>query len=209
MEVSGQLHSLTALPAGKEPLVPTGKEAGWATKTVWGEKVPVHAGTRTPDHPAHSPALCYWAIQAPNKSFNRTIFVMSVDMAFDGSTLIRKNMFIHVTFCQCVSSRLEQTEDDSSWSLLGCDAVLCYGRMPTFRRSMLPVSSGWSEVGGSMKLWNFGILTQHHTASQPRRSRLEISPPWKLQNSQIADELQYNFNMAILPFFASITNLST
>jgi hypothetical protein len=32
MEVSGQLH---ALPAGKEPLEPTGQEAGWAPEPFW------------------------------------------------------------------------------------------------------------------------------------------------------------------------------
>jgi hypothetical protein len=35
MEVSGQLHALVALPTGKEPLVPIGKEAGWAPEPVW------------------------------------------------------------------------------------------------------------------------------------------------------------------------------
>jgi hypothetical protein len=30
MEVSGQLHDPAALPPGKEPPVPIGKEAGWA-----------------------------------------------------------------------------------------------------------------------------------------------------------------------------------
>jgi hypothetical protein len=29
MEMSGQLHTPATLPAGKEPLVPTGQEAGW------------------------------------------------------------------------------------------------------------------------------------------------------------------------------------
>jgi hypothetical protein len=29
MEVSGQIHGPTALPPGKEPLVPIGQEAGW------------------------------------------------------------------------------------------------------------------------------------------------------------------------------------
>jgi hypothetical protein len=29
-----------------------------------------------------------------------------------------------------------------------------------------------------------GILPQHYTVSQPRRPRLESSPPWKLQISQ-------------------------
>jgi len=31
----------------------------------------------------------------------------------------------------------------------------------------------WSEDEGSMDLWNVGILSQHYTASQPRRHRLE------------------------------------
>jgi len=37
------------------------------------------------------------------------------------------------------------------------------------------------EDGGSMDLWNVGILPQHYTVSQLRRPRLERSPPWKLQ----------------------------
>jgi len=39
------------------------------------------------------------------------------------------------------------------------------------------------QVEGSMDHWNVGILPQHHTASEPRRPRLESSPPWKPQNS--------------------------
>jgi hypothetical protein len=35
MEVSGQLHSPTALPPGKEPPVPIGKASGWAPEAVW------------------------------------------------------------------------------------------------------------------------------------------------------------------------------
>jgi hypothetical protein len=31
----------------------------------------------------------------------------------------------------------------------------------------------------SMEHWSVGILPQHYTASQPRRPRLESSPPWK------------------------------
>jgi hypothetical protein len=37
MEVSGQLHASTALPPGREPLVPIGKEAGWAPELVWAQ----------------------------------------------------------------------------------------------------------------------------------------------------------------------------
>jgi hypothetical protein len=40
-----------------------------------------------------------------------------------------------------------------------------------------------TEDGGSMDLWNVGILPQHYTASEPRRPRLETSPPWKPQKS--------------------------
>jgi hypothetical protein len=35
MEVSGQLHAPAALSPGKEPLVPIGKEAGWAPELFW------------------------------------------------------------------------------------------------------------------------------------------------------------------------------
>jgi len=35
MEVSGQLHALTALPPEKEPLEPTREEAGWAPEPFW------------------------------------------------------------------------------------------------------------------------------------------------------------------------------
>jgi hypothetical protein len=35
MVVSGQLHTPTALPPGKEPLVPIGEEAGWASEPFW------------------------------------------------------------------------------------------------------------------------------------------------------------------------------
>jgi len=35
MEMSGQLHAPTVLTPGKEPLVPTGFEAGWAPEPVF------------------------------------------------------------------------------------------------------------------------------------------------------------------------------
>jgi len=60
MEVSGQFHARAALPPEKEPLVPTGQEAGWAPEPVWTrwlrEKFPAPAGTRTLVHPARRPA---------------------------------------------------------------------------------------------------------------------------------------------------------
>jgi len=45
------------------------------------------------------------------------------------------------------------------------------------------------EDGGSIDLWNIGILPQHCTASQPRRPRLETPPPWRPQNSHSSSEL--------------------
>jgi hypothetical protein len=72
MEVGGQLHGPAALPPGKEPLVAIGEEAGCAPEPVWTrwwkEKFPAPAGTRTPEHPAGSPALYRWAISAPLNS---------------------------------------------------------------------------------------------------------------------------------------------
>jgi hypothetical protein len=35
MEVSGQLHTRTALAPRKEPLVPTKQEDGWTPEMVW------------------------------------------------------------------------------------------------------------------------------------------------------------------------------
>jgi hypothetical protein len=52
MEVSGQLHDQAALPSGKEPLVPTGEEAGWVPEPVCTrlkrEKFPAPVGNRIP-----------------------------------------------------------------------------------------------------------------------------------------------------------------
>jgi hypothetical protein len=59
----------------------------------------------------------------------------------------------------------------------------CCGKIPVFRRFVLPPSSGWSEDGGSMYLRNVGILPQHCMASQASRPRLESSWPWKPQIS--------------------------
>jgi len=35
MEVGGQFHAPTALPPGKEPLVPIGQEDGWGPEPFW------------------------------------------------------------------------------------------------------------------------------------------------------------------------------
>jgi hypothetical protein len=69
MEKSCQLHAPATLSPGKEPLVPTGEEAGWAPKPVWTqwwrEKFPAPAETQTPNYPAFGPVLYHWAIPAP------------------------------------------------------------------------------------------------------------------------------------------------
>jgi hypothetical protein len=80
MEMSGQLQALAALPSGKEDLVTTGEEVGWAPEPVWTrwwrEKLPASTGTRTPDHPARSLALYHWAISAPYWDVNEVfIFI--------------------------------------------------------------------------------------------------------------------------------------
>jgi len=51
------------------------------------------------------------------------------------------------------------------WFVTPCNIVRGY---QSFRD---PYCSHHPEDGGSMDLWNFGILPQHHTASQPRRPR--------------------------------------
>jgi hypothetical protein len=64
--VSSQLHAPAALLPENDPLVLIGQEAGWDPEPVWtrwwSEKFPASTGTRTPDHPARSPALYHWAI---------------------------------------------------------------------------------------------------------------------------------------------------
>jgi hypothetical protein len=71
MEVSGQLHAPAALPAGKEPLVPTGYEDGWASEPFWKrwcrKKFPAPAKESSPNTPIVQPvAQRYtdWAITA-------------------------------------------------------------------------------------------------------------------------------------------------
>jgi len=42
------------------------------------------------------------------------------------------------------------------------------------------------EDGGNIDLWNFGILPQLYMASQPKRTWLETSSPWKPQNNSLS-----------------------
>jgi hypothetical protein len=48
------------------------------------------------------------------------------------------------------------------------------------------------EDGGSIDLWNVGILPQHYTASQPRRSRL-VSNPTEQSDKLIVTKLVKKF----------------
>jgi hypothetical protein len=55
---------------------------------------------------------------------------------------------------------------DSSRRLLRCDAV---GRIPMFRRTVLPLPSPQLEDGESKIFRNIDILPQHYKVSQPKR----------------------------------------
>jgi hypothetical protein len=48
---------------------------------------------------------------------------------------------------------------------------------------------GYQRFGGPRCLHLQGILSQHYTASQPRRPRFQSSPPWKTQFSDVVSEL--------------------
>jgi len=47
---------------------------------------------------------------------------------------------LHFTWCKIWGFH---GGEDSSRSLLSCEDVQCCGRIPTFRRTLLPPSSGW------------------------------------------------------------------
>jgi len=57
--VCGQIHAPPAFAQRKEPPLPIGEEAGWASEPVWTEKFPATAGTRTPAHPARTTELSW------------------------------------------------------------------------------------------------------------------------------------------------------
>jgi hypothetical protein len=88
--------------------------------------------------------------------------------------------------------------------LLDCDAVECVvGRRqhgPLKRRYPTTTLHGVTTQkprlkssldGGSMDLWNVGILPQHYTASQPRRPRLENITAVK--PSELASRLRVSY----------------
>jgi hypothetical protein len=87
------------------------------------------------------------------------------------------------------------------WVVTSCSVVVEYQSLRGPCRSLLPPTSLHSEDGGSMDLWNFGILPQHYTTSQLRRLRLETSPLWKPQNSHRFENcwLHYKVCLEIFP----------
>jgi hypothetical protein len=54
------------------------------------------------------------------------------------------------------------------------------------RRVVLKMDAAWT-------FWNVSILSQHYTVSQPRRPRLESSPPWKPQISHLRTKQHLTF----------------
>jgi hypothetical protein len=73
MGVSGQRHAQDALyPRGKEPPVPIGEEAGWASEPVWTqrleEKSSASVGDRTPVVQPVVDQYTDWATAAPYNS---------------------------------------------------------------------------------------------------------------------------------------------
>jgi hypothetical protein len=61
------------------------------------------------------------------------------------------------------------TQQYSSRGFMGYDATYCCGGIPTFRKTLLPLSSGWDEDCKILR--NIGIQPQQYTASQSRRLR--------------------------------------
>jgi len=74
MEVSGQLHVPAASPPGKNPWYPLDRRLGRPQSgldTVVKKNIPSPpAVTRTPDHPARSPALYHFKGNLKSQKFN-------------------------------------------------------------------------------------------------------------------------------------------
>jgi hypothetical protein len=92
MEVSGHLHAPASLPPRKEPLVPIGKEAGWAPEPFWTrwwrEKFPALAGNRTlePHRPARSAALHRLSYHDSSSSSSSSCSSSSSSSSSNGTT---------------------------------------------------------------------------------------------------------------------------
>jgi len=70
------------------------------------------------------------------------------------------------------------SSEDSGHSFLCFDTMYWCGRIPACQRTMLLSFLGWrwSQMadGGSMVLWNIGILPHQYLVSWPRRPQLEL-----------------------------------
>jgi hypothetical protein len=91
----------------------------------------------------------------------------------------------HATRTWCVP-RSTLTSVESTWSTSclkldqTCDAVLCCGRIPTCRRTLLPpLRSATTWSGSSKILRNIRILPRHYTVSQPWIPQPVSSPLWQ------------------------------
>jgi hypothetical protein len=113
-------------------------------------------------------------------------------------------------------------------SLLGCIAVFLIGCRPTFKRCVLPPTSGrwvslarkyrWlyrnplnSDDGGSTHLWNVGRHPIKNTAVHPRRLWASYTPPRELEISyfKFASGTRNNFYLENLYFIVKILKLAT
>jgi hypothetical protein len=83
------------------------------------------------------------------------------------ATVFWKNIGVTTSICWQMKQQL--TAEFKSRFFRAVNTMQGCGGIQTFQKSMLPPSSGWSdEDGGSIDLWNVGILPQHCTASQCR-----------------------------------------
>jgi hypothetical protein len=72
------------------------------------------------------------------------------------------------------SSRTLVSYHSNTWRHnIKTEAVWTSETMVFYHNTTLRHNPGWSEDGGSMDLWNVGIVPQHYTASEPRRPRYE------------------------------------
>jgi hypothetical protein len=120
-------------------------------------------------------------LHLPNFIF-RTQFEEWVNIKFCTRSEVFTAVMIHyevswvVTLCsavvRCQHFRgycfLHLQGKDLSQGLLSYDAAQHWGKIPMFWRTMLPPSSGQSEDGKSIFLWNAGNLPQHYMESQAR-----------------------------------------
>jgi hypothetical protein len=77
--VSGQLHVLRALPLGKEPLVPIGQKAGWASEPVWmlqRRDTSFPCWKSNPGHPTRGLSLYRLSYPSSNYNYNNEFLLL-------------------------------------------------------------------------------------------------------------------------------------